>query len=68
MQDWAIREFKQGWDQVCEGAPHRRLGSRQLEGLREANIQVGLRGWQPTVEWVNAQCRVLRGTVNVDRS
>ena len=54
-----VREFKEGWQQVCYETPHRRLGRRQLEGLREAQVVVGAHGWQPSVVWVNEQCEAL---------
>ena len=48
-----------GWPQVCWHAPHRTLTQEVLGGLREARVQVGAHGWQPTVDWVNAQCQAL---------
>ena len=48
-----------GWAQVCWHAPHQRLNPVVLDGLREAWVQVGHRGWQPTVAWVNEQCAAL---------
>ena len=48
-----------GWVQVCRGAPHQKLTPRILTGLREAKIQVGLKGWAPDVAWINEQCAAL---------
>lgn len=48
-----------GWSQVCWHAPHQRMTPSILEGLREARVQVGLKGWHPTVAWVNEQCAAL---------
>lgn len=62
-----IRPPKQtGWALVCQYAPYTRLTPKVTQGLRQAGLQVGLRGWQPTATWVNEQCEVMRHTRRVD--
>ena len=62
-----LRPAKQtGWALVCQGAPYTRLTPKVSRGLQQAGLQVGLRGWQPTPEWVNAQCEVMRQTRHKD--
>lgn len=51
---------KIGWELVCQRAPYRQqLPKHVYQGLVEAKVMVGLRGWQPTVQWINEQCEVL---------
>ena len=54
-----VQSKMRGWDRVCFSAPYTRLTDQVMVGLRQTSIQPGLRGWQPTVAWVNEQCEIL---------
>lgn len=53
---------KTGWALACQGAPYKRLTPKVAQGLTQAGLQLGLRGWHPTVAWVNEQCEVMGHT------
>lgn len=56
---WVDDTHLTGWDQVCAHPVRHALTPAQQDGLREAGLQLGLRGWSPSVAWVAEQCDAL---------
>ena len=47
-----------GWDALCARRVTRVTPLTERH-LREANIQPGLHGWQPSPAWIHDQCEAL---------